>query len=430
MEHVTDQEQENKYLRERMQQLEAELQRVREREERGQVLLQLTSDYAYMYRLLPDDSIRREWTTEAFTTITGFEPEEFDQRGWEYLQHPDDRWMLQPRIEAMRQGQRDTRVWRVLTKSGGVRWLQDTCHAICDDPRGSELRVYGIVRDITERKQAELLRFQMEQRLSVTFESIADAVIIYDHEGRLKQYNNAARELLGFDRCSEYTLLSLEERAQAMHIKNVQGGSLALDQVPLYRILRGETLQGTTAEDVWIMTLADRQLAVSVSGAPIYDAMGDLIGAVLVCRDVTARRTQQWRTTKALETLLSMAEALVHLPLSDARPSHTSRRETAQEILHLTCDLLGCQMASMVDLDPETGLIQPIAGVGLPPELREQFWDIVPTIRLSDYVNAPDLVRLQRGEPVLFNLAQAPSKVAPTFGIEQVLGRRSVYITS
>ncbi|GCE06907.1 sensor histidine kinase [Dictyobacter aurantiacus] len=425
MEHVTDQEQENKHLRERIEQLEAELQHVREREERGRVLLQLTSDYAYMYLLLPDGSYQSLWTTEAFTSITGFTPEEFDRRGWENLQHPDDRWMHAPRMEAMRQGRQDTREWRVITRSGEIRWLQDTCYPIvnqhpCDDD--TVIRVYGIVRDITQRKQAELQRNQIEQRLSTTFESIADAVVIYDHEGRLIQYNDAAGLLLGFNERPEYPMQSLQERFQTMRVTNAHGRPLAVDELPPSRILRGETLRGITVEDLWITTLTGRQIVISVSGAPIYDAQDGLMGAVLVCRDVTARRNQQWRTSKALETLLSMAEVLVRLPVAGDGSARTTRRENAEELLRLTCDLLGCQMASIVDIDPEKGLIRPIAGVGMPEDLRQKFWERVPSLSLSDYIPAPDMARLQRGEPVLFSLLDTPSGTVPTFGVEQVLG--------
>ncbi|GLV60253.1 hypothetical protein KDH_70730 [Dictyobacter sp. S3.2.2.5] len=425
MEHVTDQEQENKQLRERIEQLEAELQHVREREERGRVLLQMTSDYAYMYLLLPDGSHRPMWTTEAFTSITGFSPEEFDRCGWENLQHPDDRWMRELRMEAMRQGRQDTREWRVITRSGEIRWLQDTCYPIMAQHQSDDdavIRVYGIVRDITQRKQVELQKNQIEQRLSTTFESIADAVIIYDHEGRLIQYNDAARSLLGFDEHPDYTMQPLQERFQTMRITNAHGRPLSIDELPPSRILGGETLRGITVEDLWITTLTGRELVISVSGAPIYDAQDGLMGAVLVCRDVTARRNQQWRTSKALETLLSMSEVLVRLPVVDDGSARTSRRETAEELLHLTCDLLGCQMASIVDIDPEKGLIRPIAGVGMPDEQRQKFWETVPSLPLSDYIPDSDMARLQRGEPVLLSLNAAPSSTAPTFGVEQVLG--------
>src|SRR5512147_988071 len=102
-----------------------------------------------------------------------------------------------------------------------------------------------------------------------------------------------------------------------------------------------------------------------------------------------------------------MSEVLVRLPLSDEASARTSRHETGEELLRLTCDLLGCQIASIIYLDPETGLMRPIAGVGMPVELHQHFWKSVPSIPLSDYIHAPDLVRLQRGEPILFSMAAA-----------------------
>jgi signal transduction histidine kinase len=48
--------------------------------------------------------------------------------------------------------------YRVITKSGQVRWVRDYSQPVWDTVEGRVVRVYGAVQDITERKQIEELK--------------------------------------------------------------------------------------------------------------------------------------------------------------------------------------------------------------------------------------------------------------------------------
>src|SRR5215208_1875513 len=48
------------------------LERLRQSEERYRIISELSSDYAYSYRVEADGSVQLDWITQAFTRITGY----------------------------------------------------------------------------------------------------------------------------------------------------------------------------------------------------------------------------------------------------------------------------------------------------------------------------------------------------------------------
>jgi two-component system phosphate regulon sensor histidine kinase PhoR len=102
--------------------------------------------------------------------------------------------------------------------------------------------------------------------------------------------NAAFAALLGLDADGEYAHLSHRDRGHAIRHSTPAGQPLAYEDRPLSRVLRGEVLVGEKAVDVLFHTLDGRKVLLNCTGAPVFDEDGQLIGAVLVMRDVTERR--------------------------------------------------------------------------------------------------------------------------------------------
>jgi PAS domain S-box-containing protein len=63
-----------------------------------------------------------------------------------------------------------------------------------------QMRLFtGIIRDITERKQAESALLDSESRMRAVLETIVDAVITIDEQGRVLSFNQAATRLFGYN---------------------------------------------------------------------------------------------------------------------------------------------------------------------------------------------------------------------------------------
>src|SRR5260370_15611721 len=155
----------------------------------------------------------------------------------------------------------------------------------------------------------------MEQanQLRATFETIADAVFVYDSEGRAVQVNAAGRKLLALDTPpSAYGAGHVaQELGPQLELRGADGQPLAPEQWPLSRALKGEILTGADAVDVAFRALDGREARGSTSAAPIRDAQGEITGAVLVIRDVTDRSQLERRTQEALNAMLAVARIVV-----------------------------------------------------------------------------------------------------------------------
>jgi len=168
-----------------------------------------------------------------------------------------------------------------------------------------------ITHDISALHQAERERALRASELEAAFESITDGVFLFNRDLQIISLNNAARELLAIKSSSDYLSRSAKERMAMLAMRDEQGQLLTDEQWPMSRILKGEVLQGPDAADIIVRRLDGRDLELSVSGAPVRNQEGELIGALCICRDVTERRQLEKRTQAAVAALLAMAETLV-----------------------------------------------------------------------------------------------------------------------
>ncbi len=154
------------------------------------------------------------------------------------------------------------------------------------------------------------------------------------------------------------------------------------------------------------------------------DAGGQIIGAVVIVRDVTERRRLEHQTHEALDALLAMAEALVQAPEAaptdrPAAPEAGSAHQTAQRLVELAQRVLGGERLSLIALDQQTGAQRPVATIRPSATEERQWWAGVSRFRVDDYLVPALLARLQAGEVVLADLTQPPAAAAPdrpTFG--------------
>ena len=128
----------------------------RDTEGRYRTLAELTSDFAYAFSFDDEGTAKVEWITDAFTRITGFDKEEWENRGaWRGILHPDDVVAFEQRLPRLMRGQEVSSDFRIITKSGDVRWLSVYSRPIVDDETNRVVGVVGAAQDFTSRKEAE-----------------------------------------------------------------------------------------------------------------------------------------------------------------------------------------------------------------------------------------------------------------------------------
>lgn len=183
----------------------------------------------------------------------------------------------------------------------------------------SDNQIVGAVlsfHDITERKQLENALRQNERdaverasQLEAFVEAMTDAILVYNREGRIIHANTAAWRFVLPDTVSS-GLDQLHERMARYAIRDEQGKPLANEDIPLFRILRGETLTNNNAVDIFMRDPQGCQVEVNISGAPFRGLTGEIEGAVCIIRDVTEQRKRERHTCETAREALRQAEEL------------------------------------------------------------------------------------------------------------------------
>ena len=127
---------------------------------------------------------------------------------------------------------------------------------------------------------------ESEQWLSTTIKSIGDGVIATDTKGFIRFMNPVAQELTGW-KGEESVGLPLKDVFQ---IVNEETGKTVDD--PATKVFREGNIVGLANHTVLIARDGTRR-PIDDSGAPIKDEKGDIIGVVLVFRDISERRNAQ-----------------------------------------------------------------------------------------------------------------------------------------
>jgi len=153
---------------------------------------------------------------------------------------------------------------------------------------GELLGAVSVFADITEFKQLETKLRVSEARLATTLKSIGDAVIATDSEGRIEFMNPMAEILTGWGIAEAQG----QELGQVYRI--IEERTRAELDSPVVKVLRSGTIVGM-AESTLLVRKDGAELAIDDSGAPIRNDDGELIGVVLVFRDVTEKRRAEQR---------------------------------------------------------------------------------------------------------------------------------------
>ncbi|HLJ97373.1 MAG TPA: PAS domain-containing protein [Gemmataceae bacterium] len=146
-----------------------------------------------------------------------------------------------------------------------------------------------VQRNLALRQRAAEAIHSERERLHTTLISIGDAVIVTDRASRVTLMNPVAQDLIGWKGDPIGQPLD-----KVFCILNEQSRQPV--ESPVSRVLREGTVAGLANHTV-LIAKDGMEVPIDDSGAPIRDAHGDIIGVVLVFRDIRERR----RTESALQ---------------------------------------------------------------------------------------------------------------------------------
>ncbi|WP_019570839.1 ammonium transporter [Thioalkalivibrio sp. ALE11] len=193
---------------------------------------------------------------------------------------------------------------------------------------GSDQTFYtAVVRDITERRQVQDQLDRERELAQVTLESIVDAVIATDAEGRVRFINASAANLSRHpsDRTEGLALCDLFRFGEDASEQDC--GEMIQSLLSERNVLNSTTGWNLT-------TISGDTRTVEYTAAPIFDRDREMVGGILVLHDVTEARSMQSQlsyqaTHDALTGLLNRREFETRL----AETIAGSRDHTRQHVL-------------------------------------------------------------------------------------------------
>ena len=174
------------------------------------------------------------------------------------------------------------------------------------------------------RAEAEKARQLAESRESyqITLKSIGDAVVATDAEGNVSFLNAVAQQLTGWG----YDTACGQPLREVLRIVDEKTRSEIDDPVQTVRHTRGAV---GLSNNLLLIDRSSRQYPIELNAAPILNDHSQLVGVVIVFRDITERR----RTEQTLRS----SERLAHAGRLSATIAHEIRNplDTVSNLIYL-----------------------------------------------------------------------------------------------
>ena len=214
--------------------------------------------------------------------ILGYTHEEIRHtvKQWSDFIHPDDRALALESITRHLEGKTPQHKleYRMQTKQGDYRWVQDCAKVVSYSSDGKPLRMCGTHADITERKQAE----ESMQLASLVYDNSSEAMMVLDGPtGNIITINPAFTEL------TQYT---------PEEIIGQYAGILSTDSEhsSLYTNLRkGMKIEGQWRGETWCRRKNGEDFIVWLMMNTIFDSEGKPYRRVALFSDITDKKQSE-----------------------------------------------------------------------------------------------------------------------------------------
>ncbi len=166
---------------------------LRASEERFHQVISSISDHIYMTELTAEGQHLNHYISLNVEDLTGYPKEKFltNWGFWSSIIHTDDSAIAARQLNRLTMGQNTETEYRLIQANGQVIWVRDSSRV--EISNGSKF-IYGVVSNITERKEAVAqMRLQ-----AVALGAAANTIIITDRAGVINWVNPAFTHLTGY----------------------------------------------------------------------------------------------------------------------------------------------------------------------------------------------------------------------------------------
>jgi sigma-B regulation protein RsbU (phosphoserine phosphatase) len=247
----------------------------------------------------------------------GYDPQDFLEEKIRFadIVHGDDIERLRDEINGYAESDVEeyTQYYRVLTKDGEERWVEDQT-SVVRDKQGNKIHNQGILIDITERRLAEEKLKKSEEKFRRIVETAGEGFVLMDQELKIVDVNNAYCQMIGYSR---------EE------LKGTYVLDLATDEFRSFMSANREMFLSREQRNLEgeVVSKDGRVIPVLIHGSTLRDDHGKAIGNMAFVTDMTEHK-------KALMLAGEVQKSMLPTEMPDVRGLDIAGR-------NVSCDEIG-----------------------------------------------------------------------------------------
>lgn len=189
-------------------------------------------------------------------------------------------------------------------RKNGERFACEASSVLFMDENG-EFRTSINLIDISEQRASERQAFVRQRLLNAVVDNTNEGVAVTNKQGQFVIFNNAMIELLGVQPVDSKTY----DWAKSFNIYDREGQTLIpTDKLPIVRALHGEKIKN---EIYLIKNPRKGNVYLSISASPIKDENDEIIGSLVIDRDITSEFLYQENLKRANDELTRVMASLL-----------------------------------------------------------------------------------------------------------------------
>ena len=205
------------------------------------------------------------YVSPSIEALLGYKPAELIGRRYANFAHPDEQLRIREGVGNVLLGLGQTNEYRVLTKSGDIRWVLTSSNPILEGSR--VVGIHGLLTDITEKKQAQEALKASEERWRFLVENAPVLVVTIGSDFQVHYINRAPAEVLYPGRRAAAQARDLDSEQEMLPVDDIVGVDMLGFVAPEYRsaaqeaigrVLKGGEVEylelavlGNTRRDAW-----------------------------------------------------------------------------------------------------------------------------------------------------------------------------------
>ena len=255
---------------------------------------------AILFRRLAGDEPKLVYVSNNISQL-GYTAEKFlsGEMHFRDIVHPDDSERLGAEIRefAEQDVEEYTQIYRVMTRDGEIRWVEDQT-SVVRDADGNKTHNQGIVADITARRLAEEELRKSEEKFRRIVETAGEGFILMDQNLVIVDVNEAYCRMLGYTSEEILGKTPLDFASDEFKQFMITNRDDILSRE--YRVIEGESV----SKD-------GRKVPVLIHGNTLRDDKGDVIGNMAFVTDMTEHKKALALAGEVQKSLLPQGEPQV-----------------------------------------------------------------------------------------------------------------------